>query len=84
LSTRGSGGLRQRGGAVVARGDLPQAKRRLAAVQGSDGSRLGPRGAVRGEAGVACWGREGAGGVGKCQAHGQEGRGPRNKMEGEK
>jgi ribosomal protein S4 len=39
---------------------------------------------VRGGAGVACWGREGADGVGECQAHGQEGRGPRKKKEGEK
>jgi hypothetical protein len=59
LSTRGSGSLRQRGGAAVARGDLPQVKRRLAGVQGSDESRLGPRSAVRGGAGVECWGRRG-------------------------
>jgi hypothetical protein len=39
---------------------------------------------VRGGVGVTCWGREGAGGVGECQAHGQEGRGPRKKKEGEK
>jgi hypothetical protein len=37
-------GLRLRGGAAVARGGLPQATRRFAG--GSDGSCLGPRGAV--------------------------------------
>jgi hypothetical protein len=46
------------------------ARRRSGRLTRSDGSRRGSRGAVRGGAGVACWGREGASGVGGCQARG--------------